>query len=140
MGQGTPQCLGQPLTWGFISPLTPLSQSKDRRSPEDLFQVPPRVTNPFTTSFQPKLGLGHFISRDTLPCKSSPSSPNPQGIHTYLRFHLGITTRARVRHFTAAGRWRWRCRAGTPMPLPFRETLSQGSRKPPQKATLLEAP
>lgn len=96
MGQGTSQSLGQALNSGFHLPLDTSFTREGRawRCPEDMFQIPSVVTNPFTTSFQPKLGLSHFVSRDILPCKSSPSSPDPWGIHKYTCFRLEITTLA----------------------------------------------
>lgn len=129
--KGHSSAWGSPLSQGFISPLTPLSQAKvGLEKPKGCVPGPPRVTNPFTTSFQPKHGLSHFISRDILPCKSSPSSPDPQGIHTYTRFLSGITTRARVRHFTAAGWRRQQCGPGTPVSLPPCWPMQHSARAP----------
>lgn len=88
---------GHPCPWGsssspgFVLPLTPRSQAKTGL--EMLRESVPGPLNSYQLLhhvFQPKLGLALFVSRDILPCKSSPSSPDPWGIHTYTCFRLGI--------------------------------------------------
>lgn len=85
----------QGTSQSFISGFhLPLDTSFTREGGARDVQIPSVVKNLFTTAFQPKLGLSHFISRDILPCKSSPSSPDPWGIHKYTCFRLEITTLA----------------------------------------------
>lgn len=107
----------QPLIREYLSPLDSLQAELEK--PGGAVPDPPAVSSLFTTSFQLEPGLGHFISRNILPCKSSPSSPDPWGIHTQAHFRCGITALARARHF-AAGRQRQGHRAGTPNRMPHR--------------------
>lgn len=107
----------QPLIWGYLPPLDSLHAELEE--PRGAVPDPPAVSSLFATSFQLEPGLVHFIPRNILSCKSSPSSPDPWGIHTQARFRCGITALTRARRF-AAGRQRQGCTAGTPDRMPYR--------------------